>query len=611
VADELLSYYERELSFLRQMGAEFAEKYPKIAARLTLEPNRCEDPHVERLLEGFSFLAARVHKKIDDEFPEITEALLSILFPHYIRPVPSMSVVEFHADPEQGKLSTGYTIPRGAALYSRPVQGVPCRFRTCYDTVIWPLQVSAAQWTSPERLDPPLKAQRALAACRISLTCSPDVRFEALDLKSLRLYLNGESHLIHSLYELLFNNCIQILVRDPAKGGRGTPLSLPVTCLQPLGFREEEALLPYPRRSFIGYRLLQEYFAFPEKFFFIELSGLDRLAAAGFGQAAEIILLFSPFERVDRQQMLEVGVSPHTFRLNCSPVVNLFQQTAEPILLEETRADYPVVPDARRRRAVEIFSIDEVVSSNTKNDTLIHFEPFYSIRHTSGTEKGRAFWHAVRKRSGFDEGTEMSLSLLDLAGRPVHPEVDALTVRCTCTNRNLPERLPFGGDGGDFELEGASIVRRIVALRRFSPSLRPPSGKSLLWRLISHLSLNYLSMVEEGREALQEILRLYNFSGSTYLERQVNGITQLQSRKHFARVISDHGIHMVRGVKVDLELDEDQFVGGGAFLFSQVVECFLGMYASMNSFSQLSVKTLQRKEVLKQWPPRAGHRILL
>jgi type VI secretion system protein ImpG len=613
VRDELLAYYERELTFLRQSGAEFAEKYPKIAARLQIEPDRCEDPHVERLVEAFAFLAARVHLKIDDEFPEVSEALLGVLYPHYLRPIPSMTVAEFNLDPEQGKMTTALEVPRGSTLYTKPVDGVPCRFQTCYPATIWPVTVTDAQWRTPDRLEPPLRAPEAMAACRVVLSCLTDVTFDKLDLRSLRFYLNGESNLAHALYELLSNNCARIVIRDLAKNSRKPPVTLPASAIRALGFREEDALLPYPRRSFAGYGLLQEYFAFPEKYFFLELSGLEQAALAGFGGKIEILFLISPYERSERQQMLEVGVSAKTFRLNCSPVINLFPLTAEPILLDQTRYEYQVVPDVRRRNALEIFSVDQVLSSNAQTQEITHYEPFFSYRHSAFQEKKQAYWHATRRPSGRinDDGTEIWLSLADLSGRPVHPEADALTVRCTCSNRDLPAKLPFGSERGDFELEGASAIKRIVALRKPTPTVRPPMGKALLWRLISQLSLNYLSLAEDGKDALQEILRLYNFSDSTYLEKQVAGITQVSSRKHFARVVSENGVSFVRGTRVEMEMDEEQFVGGGVYLFASVLEYFLGLYASMNSFSQLVVRTPQRKEVLKQWPPRAGHAILL
>jgi type VI secretion system protein ImpG len=613
VRDELLLYYERELTFLRQMGVEFADKYPKIASRLSLEPDKCEDPHVERLLEAFAFLAARVHLKIDDEFPEITEALLSIIYPHFIRPVPSMTIADFRVNPEQGQIGGGLKIPRGSMLSSRPVSGVPCKFRTCYDTYVWPLSVVAAEWKTPDRLQPAIKAPEAAAALRVELKCWPDITFEKLHPNPLRFFLNGESGLIHTLYELLCSRCTQILVRDPTPGSRLRPVELRGEALRPVGFAEDEGMLPYPRRSFTGYRLLHEYFTFPDKFFFLDLTGLEAALASGFKDRAELVFLIAPFELADRRQALELGITEKTFQTACAPVVNLFPQTAEPILLTQRRFDYPIVPDIRRPNATEIFSVDEVVSVRPDTPEPVRFEPFYSFRHGLSGGRGQVFWMASRRTSGRrdDDGTEMFLSLVDLEQRPVAPDVDSLTVRLTCTNRDLPSRLPFGMESGDFELESGAPVHSILALRKPTPALRPPTGKSSLWRLVSHLSLNYLSLVSEGREALQEILKLYNFTNSSYSVKQIEGITDLKSRPQFARIISENGITFARGTRVDLELDEENFVGGGAYLFASVIEHFLGLYVTLASFSQLSASTRQRKEVLKLWPPRAGSRILL
>jgi type VI secretion system protein ImpG len=612
VRDDLLLYYERELRFLRDMGAEFAEKYPKIAQRLIIEPDKCEDPHVERMLEAFAFLAARVHLKIDDEFPEITEALLTVLYPHYLRPVPSMSIVEFELDPAQGNLSAGLPIPKGSVLYSPPVNGVPCKYRTCYDTTIWPLKLADAQWRSPDRFQPPLKAD-AVAGLRLDIRCFQDVTFDKLDLRSLRFHLNGEGALVHGLYELLAGKCTQIVIRDPTSGTRVKPLWLEPDRLRPVGFEDNEGALPYPLRSFIGYRLLQEYFTFPDKFFFFEISGLEELGSAGFKDRAEIIFLISRFERTERQQTLETGVSEKTVRLNCTPIINLFAQTAEPILLSHTVYDYPIVPDVSRRDAMEIFSVDEVVSVDPASHDTIKFEPFYSYRHATARDKKQTFWHGARRPSTRrnSEAIDVYLSLVDMSGKPVRPNVDTVTVRLTCTNGDLPSRLPFGNEKGDLDLEGAAPIKRIVMLKKPTSTIRPPTGRNALWRLISHLSLNYLSLVEDGREALQHILRLYNFTDSAYIQKQIEGITKVDSARHFARVISESGISFARGTRIHLELDEEQFVGGGVYLFASVLERFMGLYVSMNSFSQLAISTTQRREVLEQWPPRAGHKILM
>jgi len=611
--DDLLLYYERELDYLRKTAVQFAEKNPKVASRLVLEPTKCEDPHVERLLEAFAFLAARVHLKMDDEFPEISEALLTVVYPQLVRPIPSMSIVEFQPDPEKGKLSTALPIPRNSVLHSRPVAGVPCTFRTCYDTTLWPVAVAAAEWKAPSRLQPAIKASDCSGAIRIELRCTPDVNLRELKIDRLRFYLDGEGGLINTLYETLFSRVSRILVRDPTLGSKVAPVTLPASALHAVGFREDEGMVPYAHRSFIGHRLLMEYFAFPEKFFFIDLTGLESVWQSGFTHAVELVFLISEVEGDDRRQRLELELSKKSFRLGCTPVVNLFTQVAEPIQLSQRKYEYPVTPDVRRPYATEIYSVDEVACINTANQQTTTFEPFYSLRHSTLGREQKCFWTARRRPStrANDDGTEVSLSLVDLSMRPMSPDGNILSLRTTCSNRDLPFRLPFASEGGDFELEGSASLKRIVALRRPTPAVRPASGKSALWRLISHLSLNYLSIVEGGKDALQQILRLYDIGRTAYSQNVIDSVVSLRSSRHFAPVRSENGTTFARGVRVELELDEDQFVGGGAFLFASVLERFLGLCTSLNSFTQLVVSTTQRKEALHQWRPRAGRRILV
>ena len=610
--DDLLLYYERELSYLRQAGVLFAERYPKIASRLVLEADKCEDPHVERLLEGVAFLAARVHLKIDDEFPEVTESLLNVIYPHFLRPIPSMTIVEMHLDP-QAKLMTGLPVPRDSTVFSRPVNGVPCKFRTCYDTVLWPLQVTASEWRSPDRLQPPIKAGDSAAALRVEMKCIGDAELPKMGLDKLMFHLTGENALVHTLCEVLCSRLNRILVRDPSNP-RLKPVTLPASALRPVGYEANEGMLPYPRRSFLGYRLLQEYFTFPEKFFFVEVSGLAKALAAGFSKSMELVFLLGEFEGEERRLRLESGINTKTFRLGCSPVVNLFPQTAEPILLNQRKYEYAVIPDIRRMAATEIFSVDEVYSVNPDRKDTTRYAPFFSFRQEdTKAEKQECFWLAARRPSARvnDEGTDIYLSMVDLSTKPVQPNADSLTIRTTCTNRDLPTRLPFGNEQGDFELEASSAVKRIIALRKPTPTLRPPLGKRALWRLISHLSLNYLSLVDEGRASLQHILKLYNFTESPVIRNMIEGITKLHSERHFARIISEHGVSFAQGTRIEIEFDEEQFVGGGVYLFASVLENFLALYTTLNSFTQLSARTRQRKEVVRTWPPRAGRKILV
>jgi len=610
--DELLLYYERELTWLRQMGSLFAEKYPKVASRLMIEPGKCEDPHVERLLEAFAFLAARVHLKVDDDFPEITQSLLGIVYPHFTRPIPSMSIVEFQVDVEQGKLTTGLKIPKETLLYSKPVGGVPCKFRTCYDTTLYPLTVTAAQWASPDRLRSALRAADAAYALRVELRSPNDAPLMKLELDTLRLHLFGESSMVHILYEILCSKLTSIVVRDPANP-KLLPVVLPPSSLRPVGFGEDEGMLPYPRRSFTGYRLLQEYFAMPEKFHFVDITGLEQVWAKGFKNTVEFVFLFSGAGNEDRRQRLEIGISPKTFRLGCTPVINLFQQTAEPMLMDQRKYEYPVVPDVRRPTATEVFSVDAVTSIDAATREIVTYRPFYSYRHETFERNLECFWTANSRPSVRvnDEALDVYLTLVDRSMRPAFPDADTLTVRTTCSNRNLPARLPFGNEDGDFELETNAPIKRIVALRRPTTPLRPSTDRAALWQLISHLSLNYLSLVSEGREALQQILRLYDFTGSPVTQRMIEGITALNSRPHFARLVSENGISFARGTRVELDLDEEQFVGGGTYLFASVIEQFLALYVSLNSFTQLVATVRQGKEVLNEWPPRAGQNILM
>jgi type VI secretion system protein ImpG len=612
VRDDLLFHYERELTYLRYLGAEFAKKYPKVASRLLLEGGKCDDPHVERLLEGFAFIAARVYMKIDDEFPEIIESLFSVLYPHYLRPIPSASIVQFHLDPEQGKLMTGLNVPKDSVLYSAPVQGVPCKFRTSYNTTLWPVEVRTADWRTPDRVSPPISIFNSVAVVRVELQCLPDVTFSSLDLKTLRFFIQGEGTVVHNLIELLCLNTMQIVVRDLSNPAKKV-VQLPSSSLRHAGFRQDEGLIPFPRRSFWGYRLLEEYFTFPEKFCFLDVSGFERLKAAHFGDRIELLFYLSDFERGDRRQMLELGVSKSTFRLGCTPVVNVFEQTSEPILLEQKRFEYRIVPDARREHALDIVSVDEVEGLMSGSSEKITYQPFYAYRHSAAHGDARTFWHASRHPSSWraNKASDVRITFVDLSGRRMTPDGDTVTVRLTCSNGDLPARLPFGNEDGDFQLERGGPITRIIALTKPTDTVQPPDRQRILWRLISQMSLNYLSLVSEGADALREILRLHNMSNSLSAEKQIDGILEVRSKPHFARITADEGISFARGTRVELMLDEDQFAGTGVFTFASVLEVFFGLYVSMNSFSQLVVRTRQRRRILNEWPPQSGQKVLL
>lgn len=603
MADDLLAYYERELTFIRQSAAEFGAKYPKIASRLLLEADTCEDPHVERLIQAFAFLTARIQNKIEDELPEITDALLTVLYPHYLAPIPSTAVVEFALDPDQG-LTVAHRIERGATVFSRPVGGAPCRFQVAYPATLWPLQVTDTRCDSPNAVGP---LPGAAAVIRVQVRCFAGVSLRELPLDRLRFFLHGESPVAFSLYELLVNDLVEVQLR-PIDGRRGAQsVTLPRGAVTPVGFGPDEGVLPYGHRSFLGYRLLQEYFYFPEKFLFVDVAGLDRAAPAGLRDGFELVFYLR--QAPPTPQAITAG----TFRLGCAPIVNLFPLLAEPIRVTHAQTEYRIVPDVRRPDATEVYSIDAVTSTSPHLDEPIIFQPFYSLRHAAREDEAKAFWFASRRSSTRrgDSGTEVYLSLVDLDFRPTLPPVETLTVQTTCTNRDLPGKLPFGGDRGDLELEGAAPLSRIRCLTKPSATVRPPMRRGAQWRLISHLALNYLSVIEGGREALQEILKLYDFADSAVIRQHIAGITNVSARRVVGRPATLAWNGFCRGMEVTLEFDEDKYIGTGVFLFASVLEKFLGLYASLNSFTQLVATTVQRHEPLKRWPPRAGEQILL
>src|SRR5215469_6939939 len=437
---ELLEYYERELGYIRQMGAEFSKKYPAVAGRLMLESDRCGDPHVERLLEAFSFLAARIHLRLDDDLPELTAALLDIVYPHYLRPLPAMSIAEFSFDETQGTPGSGTTVPAGSELATRrTVDGKPCRFRTSSPVELWPLEVTQCTWRRPEQIPSPARVSDSVAVLRVLLKSSKDVVLSRLPLEQLKFYLAGEKNVVLPLYELLSRNILEVLVRDP-QAPQAKVLTLGPRALQPIGFSREESLLPYSQRSFEGYRLLQEYFSFPEKFLFFALTGLADIVSLNPTNELEFLFYFSRFEQPERAQALETGVSAATLRLGCTPIVNLFEQTAEPILVSQTRHEYRIVPDAQNQLTKETFSVDSVKATNPSRRSSTSIRPLFEHRSSTPPDASRVFWRAIRKHPAVNTRlpSDMYLSIVDVDGQMLEPNAEILTVRCTCTNHDLP-----------------------------------------------------------------------------------------------------------------------------------------------------------------------------
>jgi type VI secretion system protein ImpG len=595
--EELLQFYRDELNYLRRMGREFKSQYAKLAARLEISDNECADPHVERLIQSFAFLTARLQLNLRDEFPEITSALLGALYPQLINPIPAMGIAQFRIDPTQGKTTTGSEIPRETRLFYDTPQKLTCRFRTCYPVTVWPLKVVAAGLEDPGQINFLSTETNVAAVLRLELGCLQESTFKELEMKQLRFFLNGDAITVNTLYELLFTRIMKIAILPE---GRENPVYLPLDSIKPVGFGVEEEVLPYPRNAHPAYRLVQEYFSFPAKYHFFDLYNLNE---HGSGKKLEIFFLLN--ERPARNP----AITPEAFRLGCTPVINLFHKTTEPIRLDHKNFEYPLIPDKRRESTTEIHSILSVSASSDPYKSAAELKPFYSYDHYMDGFKHRAFWHAIRRNSNRREvpGTEMSLSFLDLNFKPADPPVQTVYAHTLCTNRELTITMR---ENAPLKLEEALLEYDITLLGRPSLPYSPMVGGPTAWRLVSHLSLNHLSLSEgsDSLNALREILGLYCVSNRPSVLNQIAGITQMEIAKKSMYMGDGAWQGFCRGTGITLTFDEDMYRGSGAFLLGAVLNSFFGLYTAVNSFTQLTIKKLSQPEMIwKQWEPRAGN----
>ncbi|MGE4047931.1 MAG: type VI secretion system baseplate subunit TssF [Acetobacteraceae bacterium] len=605
MSDVLLPYYNRELAALRGLAGEFAAAHPKIAGRLRLTPDTVDDPHVARLLEGVAFLAARVHHRLDDEFPELTDALLGVLYPHYLAPVPSCAIAQFQCDPG---LDAPLRLPAGIALETEPVRGEACRFRTAWAQTLWPIEIEHVRLTGlPLTAPSNPRAAGAAALLRIGLRCRGAATFTSLGLDRLRVFLRAPANVSLPLLELLSAHTISVAYADgPADLA---PLILPPTAVAPVGFAPEEALLPWPARSFSGFRLLTEYFAFPEKFLFLDFTGLERKTLLQAGSRMEI------FVWLDRAAAeLERVVGADTLALGCTPIVNLFPQRCEPIPLTHTETEYRIVPDARRPAAMEVWQVEQVQESGSDGISR-PWRPFYrlsatddpSVLSTTGT------WLTSRRASPLG-GTELFLAPADPRFDPDQPADSVLSVQALCLNRDLPAALPFGGGHPYLQLiDGDAAIQRVTCLTPPTATLRRPQREPGFWRLVSHLSLSHLSIVDgaAGASALKEVLRLYDLRDTAETRAAIQGLLAVTTQPGAARVPGARPGAFCRGLEVSLTFDRAAWQSGGLFLLAAVLDRFLALHATVNSFVRTSVTLRGQAGRAVVWPARAGAQVLL
>ena len=626
----LLTHYNRELAHLRETAAEFAREFPKIAGRLALDREAkevCPDPFVERLLEGFAYLAARVQVKLDTEFPEFAQGLLETIYPHYLCPTPSMAVVQFEPILHDTSLPAGFSIPRGTALRSPLARGqrTPCEYRTAHPVTLWPLRIADVSYHTRELIQfslPPALGTRALL--RIRLDATPGVDFSKLPLDSLPLFLRGADDLPDAIYEQIFRSAIGVIAVKPKAIPAPEQISPAKLSIQPVGFGSEHALLPETSRSFSGYRLLREYFALRQRFLFFELTSLQPLLRQCPGNELDLLVLFR-----DQDLRLENRVDANSIALFCSPAINLFERRLDRIPLDSRHYEYQVIPDKTRPFDFEVFEVRAVTGYGAQTGEEQPFLPFYLTRERLSEEPNssvtqlrgfyttrRAERHLTAKERQFGRvhsyiGSDVFLSLVDPSAAPYKSDLQQLGVTALCTNRHLPLEFAAGQERTDFTIEINAPVGAIRCLA--GPTAPQPAlaQGAEAWRLISHLSMNYLSLKDsengEGANALREMLRLYIDASDRPARKLIEGVVSTTVQPIIRRLEIPGPITFVRGMEITAELDELAFEGVGAFIFGAVLAEFFRRYVSINSFTETVIKTPQRKEIMR-WPAHPGQR---
>lgn len=621
----LLKYYNQELQHIREMAGEFAQEFPKIAGRLGLDSFECADPYVERLLEGFAYLSARVQLKVDAQFPRFTQHLLEMVYPHYLAPTPSMAVVQLKPDLMEGSLNEGFLIPKATALRSQihKNEQTACEYRTAHDLTLWPLELVSADYLSGAGMVANLGApslQGLKAGIRLRLKATAGLKFNQLNLDNLPLYLRGVGELPMQIYEQLLANTIAVVVQ---------PVNRPVawqhliknSAIRSLGFEENQALLPYTPRSFQGYRLLQEYFAFPERYMFVELTQLQAALRQCADSELDIIILLNR-----HNPQLVNAIDASHFALFCTPAINVFPKRVDRIQLNQQNADYHIVPDRMRPLDYEVYQLTEVIGLGSNDDDKQPFLPFYQANETVSHKQQRAYYSLIRTpsvrsskqklhgpRSSY-VSNELYIALVDANEAPFRSELRQLSISTLCTNRDLPLQLPIGIGKTDFTMQMGAPVEAILCLS--GPTKPRPSSayKDTTWNLINHLSLNYLSIVNnndaEGAKAFRKLLSLYGDNSDASFRKQIEGILAIKTKPIVRRINTAGPIVFGRGLELSITVDESAFEGSGVFLLGMVLEQFFAHYVSINSFTETVLKTSERGEIMR-WATRIGQRHLI
>jgi len=617
----LLRLYNDELAHLREVGREFAQEFPKIAARLSMDGVEVADPYVERLLEGFAFMAARTQLKIEAEYPRLVQHLLETVYPGFLSPVPSMLIARLRPDLLDPNLARGFTVPRHSNLSCETVRGqnTRCEFRTAHALQLWPIEITAVQWFSHAPDLPvnrwPLSAPLR-GGLRIRLAARGGLKFSQLPIERLPFYFAAPDELAFKLHELLFGAGLgswvgNALQRDAAGYADGSSVA-------PMGYDDDQALLPETLRGFSGHRLVQELASLPQRFLFFEVRDLARRLRRLDSAEVDLVLPCSRGEAA-----LESLVDAGSLALFCTPAVNLFPKRLDRIQLGAQSWEHHVVPDRTRPMDFEVHTLESVTGFGTGAVAEQRFLPLYATFHDQPSEQQA--WYTVRReprllsarqrldgpRSAY-VGQEMFLSLVDALNAPYREDIRQLSLSALVTNRDLPTLLP--GATTTWVLDAAGPAGRIETVRGPTRPLQRLARGDVGWSLVSLLTLNYLSIAGEDASraaaALRSLLALLGPEQDLAWGKQLQGIQAVQAASVVRRLPMPGPLSFGCGVQITMDLDELGFQGGSAFLLGSVLERLLSRQASVNSFCETILRSASRGEFMRFVPRIGAHAVL-
>ncbi|WP_457331290.1 type VI secretion system baseplate subunit TssF [Rhizobacter sp. P5_C2] len=618
----LLRLYNDELGHLKEVGAEFAKEFPKIAARLSMDGVEVTDPYVERLLEGFAFLAARVQLKIDAEHPRLIQHLLETVYPGFLSPMPSTMIARMRPDPLDPNLARGFSVKRGSALHSDMLRGqnTRCEFRTAHDVTLWPVEIDAVQYFThapdlPIAHLPP--ARQVRGGLRIRLKASAGLKFSQLPMEQLSFYISAGDDVAFRLHELVLGASLATWVQGGASRSPNQGYA-DAASVEAVGYDDDQALLPDTLRGFSGHRLLQEYAALPQRFLFFSVTDLARRLARIESSECEIVLLFGRGEPA-----LESLVDANSLALYCTPAINLFPKRLDRIQLGPGSFEHHAVPDRTRPMDYEVHTIESVTGFGTGQVAEQRFLPLYATFHEESRNHG-AFYTLRREprllssrqrlegpRSAYI-GQEVFLSLVDPRNAPYREDIRQVSLTALVTNRDLPTLLP--GSASTWALDVAGPAGRIETMRGPSRPVQRIARGDVGWSLVSLLTLNYLSIAGEdprrAASALRSLMALHGPEQDVSWAKQVEGIQEVDARAVVRRLPFPGPLTFGCGVEVTTTVDELGFQGSSAFLLGCVLEHFYARHASANSFSETIVRSATRGEILRS-QPRIGSKAML